>query len=172
MGKIITLTTDFGTRDYFTGGMKGVILGINPEANIVDITHEVPSQDVWGAAYILGLGRWRWTPAVKAHLSALGFIFLALNAWSYQLAVYELAYSTRGVVFGASYTDVNAQWPAYNVLTVLTVALAVLLFALWYSTRIEAPPEPEEMDLHLVKHPRVHRIAESETDAEPESEPT
>ncbi len=54
MGKIITLTTDFGTRDYFSGGMKGVILGINPEANIVDITHEVPSQDIWGAAYILG----------------------------------------------------------------------------------------------------------------------
>ncbi|MGE5141711.1 MAG: UPF0182 family protein [Rudaea sp.] len=82
---------------------------------------------VTGGAYLLGLGRIRWTPAVKGHLSALGFLFLALNAWSYQLAVYELVYSTRGVVFGASYTDVNAQWPAFNVFTILTLALAVLL---------------------------------------------
>ncbi|MGE5139658.1 MAG: UPF0182 family protein [Rudaea sp.] len=80
-----------------------------------------------GAAYMLGLGRWQWTPAVKTHLSVLGFLFLALNAWSYQLAVYDLVYSTRGVVFGASYTDVNAQWPAFNVFTILTLALGVLL---------------------------------------------
>ena len=39
---IITLTTDFGSRDYFSGAMKGVILGINPETAIVDITHDVP----------------------------------------------------------------------------------------------------------------------------------
>ncbi len=80
-----------------------------------------------GATYMLGLGRVQWTGAVKAHLSALGFLFLLINAWSYQLNVYGLVYSARGVVFGASYTDVNAQWPAYNVLTILTVALAVLL---------------------------------------------
>jgi uncharacterized protein len=81
-----------------------------------------------GGAYLLGLGRLQWTAAVKAHLSALGIIFLALTAWGYQLDVYELVYSARGVVFGASYTDVNAQWPAYSVLTILTLALAVLLF--------------------------------------------
>ena len=91
-----------------------------------------------GAAYGLGLGRLQWTPAVKGHLSALGFIFLALNAWSYQLAVYELVYSTRGVVFGASYTDVNAQWPAYNVFTVLTLALAVLLLVNIFLRRLRA----------------------------------
>jgi hypothetical protein len=39
-------------------------------------------------------------------------------------------------------------------------ALAVILFALWYSMTLAAPPEPEEMDLHLVRHPRLHRIAE------------
>lgn len=77
--------------------------------------------------YLLGLGRVQWTGAVKAHLSALGFLFLLTNAWSYQLDVYGLVYSSRGVVFGASYTDVNAQWPAYNIMTILAVALAVLL---------------------------------------------
>jgi S-adenosylmethionine hydrolase len=50
----VTLTTDFGTRDYFAGAMKGVILGINPVVKLVDISHEVPSHDVWGAAYLIG----------------------------------------------------------------------------------------------------------------------
>ena len=80
-----------------------------------------------GATYLLGLGRLQWTGAVKAHLSALGVAFLLINAWSYQLDVFGLVYSARGVVFGASYTDVNAQWPAYNILTILALALAGLL---------------------------------------------
>jgi hypothetical protein len=41
-------------------------------------------------------------------------------------------------------------------------AIAVLLFAFWYSVRLAAPPEAEELDLHLVEHPRVHRIEEPE----------
>ncbi len=36
--RIITLTTDFGTHDWFVGTMKAVILGILPRANVVDIT--------------------------------------------------------------------------------------------------------------------------------------
>jgi len=52
-GAIITLTTDFGTRDPFVGAMKGVILGIHPEARIVDIAHEIPPQDVREAAFVL-----------------------------------------------------------------------------------------------------------------------
>lgn len=80
-----------------------------------------------GATYLLGLGRIQWTNAVKAHLSFLGFLFLLISAWSYQLDKYELVFSPRGVVFGASYTDVNAQIPAYNILSILALVLAVLL---------------------------------------------
>ena len=43
---IITLTTDFGTSDSFVGTMKGVILGICPDVQLVDICHDVPAQDV------------------------------------------------------------------------------------------------------------------------------
>jgi S-adenosylmethionine hydrolase len=50
---IIALLTDFGTRDYFVGAMKGVILSINQEAKIVDITHEIPPQDIRAAAFTL-----------------------------------------------------------------------------------------------------------------------
>ncbi len=53
MQRIITLTTDFGTRDPYVGVMKGVILGITPNVTIVDITHHVPPQDVWTGAYVL-----------------------------------------------------------------------------------------------------------------------
>lgn len=50
---LITLLTDFGTADYFVAAVKGVILGLNPEARIVDITHDIPPQDIEAAAYTL-----------------------------------------------------------------------------------------------------------------------
>lgn len=50
---IIALLTDFGTQDYFVGAMKGVILSINKNANIVDITHEITPQDINSASFIL-----------------------------------------------------------------------------------------------------------------------
>lgn len=51
--KIITLTTDFGTRDGFVGIMKGVILSIAPETRIVDIGHWVRPQDVLEGQFLL-----------------------------------------------------------------------------------------------------------------------
>lgn len=50
---IIALLTDFGTSDYFVGAVKGVILSINPTASIVDITHDIPAQDIEAAAFTL-----------------------------------------------------------------------------------------------------------------------
>lgn len=54
---LITLTTDFGHRDTFVGQMKGVILGINPGALIVDITHGIRPHDVMEAALAIGDSR-------------------------------------------------------------------------------------------------------------------
>jgi S-adenosylmethionine hydrolase len=50
---LITLLTDFGTADAYAGIMKGVILGINPEVRIVDLSHAVPPQQVLSAALLL-----------------------------------------------------------------------------------------------------------------------
>jgi S-adenosylmethionine hydrolase len=50
---LITLTTDFGYQDPFVGIMKGVIAGINPQAQVIDLTHGVPAQNVVAAALIL-----------------------------------------------------------------------------------------------------------------------
>lgn len=50
MSQIVTLTTDFGIKDYFVGVIKGVILSINPNATIVDINHQINPYDIFGAA--------------------------------------------------------------------------------------------------------------------------
>jgi hypothetical protein len=60
---MITLLTDFGLSDYFVPAVKGVILSIHHEAQIVDITHEAAAQDVRSAAFTLGaclsrISRW------------------------------------------------------------------------------------------------------------------
>lgn len=50
---IIALLTDFGTKDYFVGAMKGVILQIYEKAKIIDITHEIEPQNIRSASFTL-----------------------------------------------------------------------------------------------------------------------
>jgi S-adenosylmethionine hydrolase len=50
---IITLTTDFGAAAPYAASMKGVILNLNPAARLVDLSHQVPPQDVRHAAFFL-----------------------------------------------------------------------------------------------------------------------
>ncbi len=50
---IITLLTDFGDRDWFVASMKGVILSIQPQATIVDLSHQIPAHAVEDGAYVL-----------------------------------------------------------------------------------------------------------------------
>jgi S-adenosylmethionine hydrolase len=49
----IALLTDFGARDYFVASMKGVILSIDPAAVIVDLTHDIPPQNISEASFTL-----------------------------------------------------------------------------------------------------------------------
>jgi S-adenosylmethionine hydrolase len=49
---IITLTTDFGSQDFYVSAMKAVILGISREARLIDVSHEVPPQDIMAGAWI------------------------------------------------------------------------------------------------------------------------
>lgn len=51
--KTITLMTDFGLKDPYVGTMKGVILSINPDVNIVDIAHETDPQDIREGAFLI-----------------------------------------------------------------------------------------------------------------------
>jgi uncharacterized membrane protein (UPF0182 family) len=69
-------------------------------------------------------------PRVKSHLAVLGGLFFLDLAWLYRLKLYGLLYSSRGVAYGASYTDVHAQIPAYWALLILAVIMAVVLFSM------------------------------------------
>src|ERR1043165_591212 len=68
--RVITLLTDFGTQDYFVAAMKGVILSINPSAEIIDITHEIPPQDIHTAAFNL-LACYQDFPAGTIHVGVV-----------------------------------------------------------------------------------------------------
>ena len=67
MTNLISLTTDFGLADGFVGIMKGVMLSINPEARFVDITHEIPPQDIQQGAFHLATSI-PYFPADAIHL--------------------------------------------------------------------------------------------------------
>ncbi|HEX79107.1 MAG TPA: SAM-dependent chlorinase/fluorinase [Dehalococcoidia bacterium] len=67
MKAVITLTTDFGSTDAYVASMKGVILGINPEAEPVDICHSIKPQNIPQAAFVLG-SVYRYFPKKTVHL--------------------------------------------------------------------------------------------------------
>ena len=64
---LITLLTDFGTADHYVAAMKGVMLGICPEARFVDITHEIEPYAIAEAAFTLGQA-WKYFPEGTIHL--------------------------------------------------------------------------------------------------------
>ena len=67
MKPVITLTTDFGSRDYFVGSVKGVILQINPDIRIVDISHEIAPYAIRDAAFVIAAS-YRYFPKGSVHM--------------------------------------------------------------------------------------------------------
>jgi S-adenosylmethionine hydrolase len=64
---VITLLTDFGSMDHYTGAMKGVLLGVCPDAQLVDISHEIAPYAITEAAYTLAQA-WTCFPEGTVHL--------------------------------------------------------------------------------------------------------
>ena len=64
---IITLTTDYGTNDHLVGTLKGVILKINPDVTIVDITHNVTAFDLLDGALTIG-SAYSYFPSKTIHV--------------------------------------------------------------------------------------------------------
>ncbi len=67
---LITLLTDFGDRDYFVASLKGVILGINPLARIVDLSHQITPHQIDEAAYLLK-SCYRYFPEGTVHVAVV-----------------------------------------------------------------------------------------------------
>ncbi len=70
MPRIITLTTDFGTGSPYVAAMRGVILSINPEAVMVDISHAIPPQDIRAGALALAQAA-VWFPPGTIHVAVV-----------------------------------------------------------------------------------------------------
>ncbi|MBM2834197.1 MAG: hypothetical protein HW406_1358 [Candidatus Brocadiaceae bacterium] len=68
--RVITLLTDFGNQDAYVGIMKGVIAGINPFANIIDICHSIHPQDIFGGAYLLYTS-YKYFPRKTIHVAVV-----------------------------------------------------------------------------------------------------
>lgn len=68
--RVITLLTDFGNQDAYVGIMKGVITRINPSANIIDICHNSPPQDVLNGAYLLYTS-YKYFPKGTIHVAVI-----------------------------------------------------------------------------------------------------
>jgi S-adenosylmethionine hydrolase len=69
-GPVITFTSDFGTTDGYTGAVKGVILSINPQATIVDISHQIDPFNVTSASWIIA-SAYKYFPAGTIHIVAV-----------------------------------------------------------------------------------------------------
>lgn len=73
--------------------------------------------------------------SIKCHVFSLVGAMFALKAWGYYLDKFDILYSTQGGVFGASYTDVHASLPMYNILFWLTLVFGVAFILLtWLRT--------------------------------------
>lgn len=68
--RVVTLLTDFGTVDGYVAAMKGVILGINPSAVLVDVTHEVAPHDIRDGAFVLYTAL-RYFPHRTVHMAVV-----------------------------------------------------------------------------------------------------
>lgn len=68
--RIVTLTTDFGTQDWFVGVMKGVMLEREPTLRLIDITHAIPAGDIRSGAFCL-MNAWNHCPEGTVHLAVV-----------------------------------------------------------------------------------------------------
>jgi len=70
LGSVITLTTDFGVSDGYQGVLEGIIAGINPDARVATISHDIRPGDVLGGWYLLKR-HYRYFPAGTVHLAVV-----------------------------------------------------------------------------------------------------
>ena len=85
-------------------------------------------------------GLWRrivlldFAPRVKTHLLTLCALLALTMTWGYRLRMFQLLYSSRGVAFGASYSDVTALLAGYWLMVFAMLALAaILVWTIWHS---------------------------------------
>ncbi|MFC1987858.1 UPF0182 family protein [Chloroflexota bacterium] len=109
----------------FLQSLRGWLLG----ALIITL---LGTSGVYSLSYMAQRLKFDFARPVLAHLGVLVIAILGLFAWGYWLNIWELVFSTHGVIFGASYADINARLPAQWILLVVVLLFMVLiLVAAW-----------------------------------------
>ncbi|MDP3979779.1 MAG: SAM-dependent chlorinase/fluorinase [Chlamydiota bacterium] len=141
MAAIVTLTTDFGTKDWYVGAMKGAILSICPEATLVDITHDCDPFDIKMAAFQFGCAYSQFPigtvhlvvvdPGVGSDRESLivetkGFYFVAPNNG---ILSYALKGKHKAKIFKINYNKVGTHTvsPTFHGRDIFAPAAAYLL---------------------------------------------
>jgi uncharacterized membrane protein (UPF0182 family) len=130
--------TGFGVEDplfgrdisyyAFTYPFQRFVLGFLLTAVILSLLAAAATHYLFGGLRLQTAGE-KVSPAARAHLSVLIGVVVLLKAFAYYLDRFGLVFSGRGVVQGASYTDVNAVLPAKNILIGIAIICALLFFA-------------------------------------------
>jgi len=115
---LITLLTDFGTADGYVGALKGVILSLNPGAVLVDLSHQVPPQDILAGALVLRAAA-PYFPSGSIHLAVVdpgvGTVRrgLALRCGPHTFVGPDNGLFTLVLAAGPDFQAVSLQNPAY-----------------------------------------------------------
>ncbi len=72
--QLVTLTTDFGTQDYYVGALKGALLSRAPELPLIDISHDVKPFDIVQGAFVVA-NIWREFPEGTIHLIGVNCVY-------------------------------------------------------------------------------------------------
>jgi uncharacterized membrane protein (UPF0182 family) len=112
----------------FTYPFQRFVLGFLLTALILAVLASAATHYLFGGVRLQTAGE-KVSPAARAHLSVLVGIIVLLKAFAYYLDRFGLAFSDRGYVEGAGFTDVNAVLPAKNILIGIATICALLFFA-------------------------------------------
>jgi len=112
----------------FTYPFQRMVVGFLFTALVLSIVLAAGTHYLYGGIRLQTRGE-KVVGATRVHLSVLLGLFVLLKAYAYYLDQFGLAFSPRGKVTGASYTDVNAQLPALKILTLIAVICALLFLA-------------------------------------------
>ena len=74
MTQIVTLTTDFGTQDYYVGALKGALVSRAPEFRLVDISHDIKAFDIVQGAFVVA-NTWREFPENTIHFIGVNCVY-------------------------------------------------------------------------------------------------
>jgi uncharacterized membrane protein (UPF0182 family) len=112
----------------FTYPFQRFVLGFLLTAVVLALLASAVTHYLFGGVRLQTAGE-KVSPAARAHLSVLVGVIVLLKAFAYYLDRFGLAFSNRGFVEGAGFTDVNAVLPAKNILIGIAVICALLFFA-------------------------------------------